>query len=265
MGFLHEGHAALVRRAKAESDVTAVSIFVNPTQFGPNEDFSTYPRDLVRDRRLCESLGVDFLFTPTAESMYPPDFAAVVRVSGLQDTLCGANRPGHFDGVAQVVTKLLNLACADVAVFGEKDFQQLAIIRRLVADLNIPTRIVGHPTVREPDGLAMSSRNARLTPDDRAVAPAVFAGLCTARERFAAGERDAQRLTEVVKMVYATALPHALVDYIALVDMHTLIPLTWVEDAGLLAVAVRLGAVRLIDNMTLTTEPSPSGGAYRAI
>ncbi|MCS6963919.1 pantoate--beta-alanine ligase [Thermoflexus sp.] len=250
MGYLHEGHLSLVRRARAENDRVAVSIFVNPTQFGPHEDYNRYPRDLNRDLRLLEPLGVDLVFAPPVEEMYPPGFQTWVIVEEVSRPLEGAARPGHFRGVATVVVKLLNIVQPDRAYFGQKDAQQAVVIRRMVQDLNIPVEIVVCPTVREPDGLAMSSRNTYLNPEERRAATVLFRALQAAKARYEQGERDAERLREVMREVIR-AEPLARPDYVSVADPETLQELSWVEDRALLSLAVYIGKTRLIDNILL--------------
>ncbi|HZQ97345.1 MAG TPA: pantoate--beta-alanine ligase [Chloroflexota bacterium] len=249
MGYLHEGHAALIRRARDQCASVIVTLFVNPRQFGPNEDFARYPRDFARDRALCESLGVDLLYAPSVDEVYPPGFATSVDVSGLSEQWEGAHRPGHFRGVATVVAKLLIGTRADRAYFGEKDYQQLQVVKRLVLDLEIPTAIVPCPTVREADGLALSSRNAYLTPDDRPRATALHRGLMAARSALAGGERDARRLADSISQTVVSA--GLTLDYAAVVDPTTLAPLDRVDRPARALVAARLGRVRLIDNLEL--------------
>jgi pantoate--beta-alanine ligase len=248
MGALHEGHAALIRRARREagpSGTVAVSIFVNPAQFGPSEDFSVYPRPLARDLALCRSLGVDLVFVPPAARMYAPDASTFVEETTLSLPLCGRSRPGHFRGVCTVVAKLLNIFRPDVAVFGEKDWQQLAVIRRMVRDLDFPVRITGHPTHREHDGLATSSRNARLSPAERAAAPAIHAAL----RKAAASARSPQDAAARARRSIA-AIPGARVDYVGAADAASLGPPRPGRPARLFA-AVFLGRARLIDNIPL--------------
>jgi len=255
MGYLHEGHLSLVRRARAENAVVAVSIFVNPTQFGPREDLSRYPRDLPRDLALLESAEADVVFTPAAEDMYPPDFATYVDPVGpLTLRLEAASRPGHFRGVATVVAKLFNLVRPDRAYFGQKDAQQVAVIRRMVADLNIPVALTVCPTVREADGLAMSSRNSYLGPEDRAAATvlsrALQAGARAFDERPAGGAEAVRRaMSEVV-----AAEPRAALDYADVCDPDTFEPLTELRAPALLAIAARVGPARLIDNALLRPD-----------
>ncbi len=251
MGYLHEGHLSLVRAARERADRVMVTLFVNPTQFGPREDLAKYPRDFDRDRALCESAGVDALFAPEAADMYPPGHATRVEVTGpLTTGLCGASRPGHFSGVATVVTKLFALCEPDVAVFGQKDAQQTAVIRRFTADLDLPVEIVVAPIVREADGLAMSSRNVYLSPEERAQALVLKRSLDAASQAFASGERDAGKLLAVVRDTLATA-PLCRPDYVACVDDATLEPLETIVRPALLALAAFFGTTRLIDNVRL--------------
>jgi pantoate--beta-alanine ligase len=247
MGFLHRGHTSLMQASRARADLTAVSIFVNPTQFGPNEDLARYPRDLDGDLETCRQMQVDAVFTPEAGAMYPAGHRTFVEVTSLQEGLCGARRPGHFRGVATVVTQLFALARPHLAVFGEKDWQQLQIIRRLAVDLHLGVEVVGMPIVREADGLAMSSRNAYLSPPERTRALALGRGLGAARARWAAGEREADALREAVRAELRAG--EVREDYVELVAPQTLEPLRKAEgvDARLL-VAGFVGATRLIDN-----------------
>ena len=249
MGYLHEGHAALMRRAGAECASVITTLFVNPKQFGPNEDLARYPRDFARDRALCESLGVDLLYAPPTEAVYPPSFATTVDVAGLTERWEGAHRHGHFAGVATVVAKLLIATSADRAYFGEKDYQQLQVVRRMARDLDIPVEIVPCATVREPDGLALSSRNAYLTAEERPRAVALSRGLGAARAAFAAGEREGRVLEALIAREVKAA--RLALDYAAVVDPDTLEPLARVEGVARALVAARLGSVRLIDNMPL--------------
>ena len=251
MGALHEGHLSLVDRARAECATVVASLFVNPTQFGPHEDFDSYPRDEARDCELFQRRGVDLVFAPALEAMYLPGSATTVRVSDLAERLEGAHRPGHFDGVATIVTKLFNVVHPDRAYFGRKDAQQLLVIRRLVRDLDMPVEVVGCPIVREPDGLALSSRNVYLSQEERAQALSLSHGLRRAREAFEAGVRDAGALRRLVEETVA-AEPLAGVEYISLADAGTLDEIErTVEGPALLSMAVRFGATRLIDNATL--------------
>ncbi|HEY9633647.1 MAG TPA: bifunctional pantoate--beta-alanine ligase/(d)CMP kinase [Coleofasciculaceae cyanobacterium] len=259
MGALHAGHISLIERARRENAITIVSIFVNPLQFGPREDFQQYPRQLEEDQQLCEQLGVDAIFAPTAIELYGnrlhtsatgTELTQVIPPLAMTSVLCGRSRPGHFQGVATVVTKLLNLVQPKRAYFGQKDAQQLAIIRRLVEDLNLPGTIVACPIVRDESGLALSSRNQYLTPLQKAQAPVLFKALCAAQKAFQCGERDHTSLVEVAKsqLVHAKDIQ---VEYIELVEPTMLKPLDEVEDRGLLVIAARFGSTRLIDNMLL--------------
>jgi pantoate--beta-alanine ligase len=252
MGAFHAGHRALMERARRACDVVVVSLFVNPTQFGAGEDLAAYPRDEGRDAAIAAEAGVDVLFAPSVEAVYPPGFQTTVRVSGLSEPLEGVQRPGHFDGVATVVTKLLNMVGPDVAYFGQKDAQQALVVRRLVRDLDIPVRIEVCPTVREPDGLALSSRNAYLDPAERERAVALRRALDAAESAVAAGERDAAAVQAAARA--AMAAYDVEPEYLALVSAETLAPVARVEDEVLVAVAARVGAARLIDNTLLTTN-----------
>jgi len=252
MGYLHAGHMALVTAARKCSEVVVVSNFVNPMQFGPNEDYSKYPRDMERDNSMCGEAGVDVVFCPSAESMYSPDTSVSVNEDRLSKVLCGASRPGHFRGVLTVVAKLFNIVQPDVAVFGQKDAQQVRVISRMVRDLDIPVRIVVHPIVREPDGLAMSSRNTYLSVSERKQACGIYKALQAAADAFKAGQRSGPYLVDCVRNVLA-ATGLVCIDYVSLVDDATLEPVTRVCDrAVLLAVAVRVGKTRLIDNVVLS-------------
>ncbi|HEY3363691.1 MAG TPA: pantoate--beta-alanine ligase [Symbiobacteriaceae bacterium] len=251
MGYLHEGHRSLMQQARKECDFVVVSIFVNPAQFGPNEDFDRYPRDLEGDGALCRAVPVDLIFSPSVAEIYPQPFLSRVGVSGITETLCGASRPGHFEGVATVVTKLFNIVRPDVAYFGQKDAQQVAVIRRMAADLNMDfVEIVACPIFREPDGLAMSSRNVYLSPAERQAALVLSRSLRMAAERVAAGERDIDRLKAAMRALIA-AEPLAAIDYVEIVDTVALRPLERLESQALAAVAVRFGKTRLIDNTIL--------------
>jgi len=250
MGYLHEGHLSLVRTSKGRADVTAVSIFVNPTQFGPNEDFQKYPRDLEKDTAYLEQGGADCLFTPAAADVYPPGYRTFVEVTGLQDKLCGRSRPGHFRGVATVVLKLFEIVRPDLAFFGAKDAQQVLIIRRMATDLDLDLEVVTCPIVREPDGLALSSRNAYLGPDERTAARALSTSLRWAERAAAAGERDAARLVAGIRAVLE-AEPLARIDYVEAVDPGSLEPVAEVRGEVLIALAVFIGPTRLIDNILL--------------
>jgi pantoate--beta-alanine ligase len=253
MGYLHEGHASLLREGRKQGDVLVLSIFVNPIQFGKNEDLDRYPRDLDRDCRLAEACGVDIVFIPTAREMYPQGFQTGVTVRDIALPLCGASRPGHFDGVATVVTKLFNIVRPDVALFGNKDYQQLAVIRRMTGDLNMPVEIVGMPIVREPDGLAMSSRNAYLSPDERQSALCLVRAIKRARELFAAGERSAAVLLRETRAVIERESA-AVIDYVEFRDGAMLDEQEVADSGTLLALAVKIGQTRLIDNTVLGEE-----------
>jgi pantoate--beta-alanine ligase len=251
MGYLHEGHIALVRQAVTENESVAVSIFVNPTQFGPNEDFGAYPRDLEHDLALLREAGAELVFVPSVEAMYPPDFQTFVEVTGVSQGLEGARRPGHFRGVATVVTKLFNIVQPDRAYFGQKDAQQVVVIKRLVTDLALPLRIVVVPTVRAEDGLALSSRNSYLSPEQRAAAPVLYRALSTARAHYAAGERSPEALRQAMREVLA-AEPLAQIDYVSVAAADTLLELEApTEGAMLLSMAVCIGRARLIDNLVI--------------
>jgi pantoate--beta-alanine ligase len=250
MGYLHEGHISLVRRAKAECDYVAVSIFVNPTQFGPNEDLAKYPRDLDRDLHLLEDAGVDLVWTPTPEVMYPSGFQTWVEVEEMTRPLEGAQRPGHFRGVTTVVTKLFNAVQPTKAYFGQKDAQQAAVIRRMTEDLNFPIEIVVCPIVREPDGLAMSSRNIYLDAHQRKAATVLYRSLSAAKEEYEKGERDAEKLRRKMKEVIASE-PLAQMQYVSCADYDTLQELEKVTGKTLLSMAVFFGKTRLIDNFVL--------------
>lgn len=259
MGALHAGHAALVREARrlAGGDGrVAVSIFVNPLQFGPNEDLDRYPRTLAADLAMCADAGADVVFAPAVKEVYFDDRSIQVTEASLSGVLCGASRPGHFNGVCTVVAKLFNLVQPDEAVFGKKDYQQLAIIRRLVRDLDFPVVIRGVETVREADGLAMSSRNRYLSPEERAQAPALRSSLAKAHEAWRTGTSESARLLDIVVGELAAAAPLGLVDYVSVADSRTLRPLDVVPDHGLIALAVFFGKTRLIDNIELHREQS---------
>jgi pantoate--beta-alanine ligase len=250
MGYLHEGHISLARRARAECDYVAVSIFVNPAQFGPNEDLSKYPRDLERDLHLLEDAGVDLVWNPTPEVMYPAGFQTWVEVEQMTHPLEGAQRPGHFRGVTTVVAKLFNALQPARAYFGQKDAQQAAAIRQMTRDLNFPIEIVVCPTVREPDGLAMSSRNVYLDANQREAATVLFRSLSAAKAAYEQGERDAERLRTIVKTVLASE-SLAQMQYVSCTDYDTLQELEQVTGKTLLSMAVFFGKTRLIDNFVL--------------
>jgi pantoate--beta-alanine ligase len=250
MGALHEGHAALIRAAGKYASRVVVSIFVNPTQFGPNEDFAKYPRTLETDRKLCADAGAHLIFAPTAEEMYPNGLTTFVDINRLGDHLCGARRPGHFRGVCTVVTKLFNIVQPDWALFGAKDYQQARILQQMTRDLNLPVGIEIVPTVREPDGLALSSRNRYLSATERAAAPRIYQALQATRAKARAGETDSARLESALAADLA-AIPGARVDYASVVDAETLQPLARLDRPAVAAVAVFLGATRLIDNVEI--------------
>jgi pantoate--beta-alanine ligase len=249
MGYLHAGHLSLIRLAREQADTVIASIFVNPAQFGPNEDLAAYPRDFERDERLCREAGVDWLFYPAPQTIYLPQHSVWVDEEALSGVLCGALRPGHFRGVCTVVAKLLNLTLPEVMVLGEKDAQQLRILRRMVRDLNFPVDVLAGPTIREADGLALSSRNKYLSPTERREAVCLFQALEAARELFAQGERQVQRIEAAMRaVVEATS---GRVDYISIADDESLAPLETIEKPALVALAVRFSGARLIDNCTL--------------
>ena len=250
MGYLHEGHLTLIRRARASCGLVVVSIFVNPTQFGPGEDYESYPRDLERDAALAEEAGADVLFYPCVREMYPDGYATYVTVEGMTQKLCGRSRPTHFRGVTTVVAKLFHIVDPDRAFFGEKDHQQLLVIRRMAADLNMKVEVVGVPTVREPDGLAMSSRNVYLDERERAAAVVLSRSLAAAREAYAAGERSAAALTGLVRGMIE-AEPLAELDYVEIYGLPDLADVERLDGPALLALAVRFGKTRLIDNTVL--------------
>ena len=248
MGFLHEGHASLMKAAKAKCDVVIVSIFVNPTQFGPGEDLETYPRDLVRDQNTCEAVGVDLIFAPEATEMYPEGYSTYVDCEGeITKQLCGASRPTHFKGVTSVVAKLFNIVQPDFAFFGQKDAQQVAVIEKMVRDLNMTVKIVPCPIVRESDGLAMSSRNTYLSAEQRKEALVLSQSLEMAKSKILEGERDADKIKAAI-VDHIQSSPLAEIDYVSLVNVKTLLPLVTIEDEFLIALAVKFGKTRLIDN-----------------
>jgi pantoate--beta-alanine ligase len=258
MGALHEGHRALMREARRRAPTVAVTIFVNPTQFGPNEDLARYPRDLDGDVEKCAKEGVALVFAPDANEMYPPGERTRVKVSGLTEHLCGASRPGHFDGVATIVTKLFAVAGPCIAVFGRKDYQQLQVIRKMTRDLLLPVEIVGHPIVREADGLALSSRNVYLSAEDRMCATAIPKALATSLERFRAGERGVAALRVPVEAALRDA--GLRVDYVTIADADELNPFgdgSAVGGRAVLAVAAFCGATRLIDNVVFGEDAPP--------
>lgn len=250
MGFLHEGHLALMGKARQSCQVVVVSIFVNPTQFGPQEDFGRYPRDEEGDRKKCEAAGVDVLFMPTAAEMYPEKPGVFVTVEGISEVLEGKVRPGHFRGVATVVNKLFNIVKPHKAFFGQKDFQQCVVIRRMVKGLNLDVEIVVLPTIREKDGLAMSSRNSYLNADERRAAPIIFRALSAARDLFAAGTREPEKIKNRIEAILQSG-PGVTIDYVELVDPENLALLDTPRNAMAILVAVRLGRTRLIDNLLI--------------
>ncbi|MDB5083364.1 MAG: pantoate--beta-alanine ligase [Bacilli bacterium] len=256
MGYLHEGHASLITRAKEECDVVVVSVFVNPLQFGPHEDLDRYPRDLERDAQLATKSGAAILFHPSAQEMYPSQVLTTVSVQQVTDRLCGASRPGHFDGVATVVLKLLNIVLPDRVYFGLKDYQQVRVISRMVSDLNVPVQIVPCPTIREPDGLAKSSRNVYLTAQDRQAALVLSNSLRELQKLVSAGERNAallqSRLTE-----WISSEPLARIDYVEILDSEKLEPVSCETAEIVAAVAVYFGQTRLIDNAVIDAEGRP--------
>ena len=253
MGYLHEGHLSLVRRARQVADRVVVSIFVNPLQFGPAEDFVAYPRDLARDLERLDQCGAHLTYAPEVEEIYPEDFATTVEVARLTQGLCGAHRPGHFEGVTTIVAKLFAAVKPHVAVFGQKDAQQTLIVKKMVRDLNLDVEIVMAPTVREADGLAMSSRNAYLTAEERMEAPALYRALRLGKKMIGRGERRACRVVAAMRDAIVP-LCHAKIDYIEAVDAESLAPVEVIETTTLLAVAVRFGKARLIDNALIRVE-----------
>jgi pantoate--beta-alanine ligase len=253
MGFLHAGHISLVERAGIENDLVGVSIFVNPTQFGPTEDLAAYPRDLDKDLELLEQAGADLVWVPEAGEVYPPDYQTYVIVEGVTRPLEGAARPTHFRGVTTIVAKLFNVYQPDRAYFGQKDAQQVVVIRQMARDLNFPTQVVVCPTVREPDGLAMSSRNSYLMPEQRAAAPVLYRALGAARANWEDGVRDGERLRMVMRRVL-DAEPLARTEYVSAADPLTLDELGEADRGVLLSMAVRIGKARLIDNLLLEIE-----------
>ncbi|TET84211.1 MAG: pantoate--beta-alanine ligase [Anaerolineales bacterium] len=258
MGYLHQGHLSLVRRARAECASVGVTIYVNPAQFSANDDLDSYPRDFDRDLRLLEAEGVDLVWAPADEDMYPPDFQTWVEVEALTRPLEGTHRPGHFRGVTTVVTKLFNATQPDKAYFGQKDAQQAVVIRRMVQDLNFPLKVVVCPTVREPDGLAMSSRNSYLDPQQREAATVLYRALTAANQAFSAGEREAEVLRHIMSEVLSTE-SLALALYISVADPDTLTELTGTVECALLSMAVYVGKTRLIDNIVVGDKGSVIG------
>jgi pantoate--beta-alanine ligase len=250
MGYLHEGHLALVKQARIENSAVIVSVYVNPAQFGPREDFDAYPRELNRDLELLQEEGVDIVFVPSDEEMYPPEFSSWVDVEKITERLEGASRPGHFRGVATVVAKLFNIVQPNKAYFGQKDAQQAAVIKRMVADLNMGVEIVVVPTFRESDGLAMSSRNIYLSPKERQAATILFKALTLARQLRQGGEKDAEKIRRQMTS-FIQKEPLARIDYVSIADAETLEELNLIDRPALASLAVRIGKTRLIDNMLL--------------
>ncbi len=252
MGYLHKGHLDLVVKAREYTPHVVVSIFVNPTQFAPNEDLDKYPRDFERDEQLCRETGVECIFYPKPSEIYPEGYSTYITVEGLSGGLCGVSRPTHFRGVATVVAKLFNIVEPDFSVFGEKDYQQLAVIKRMVRDLNMKVEIIGYPTVREKDGLAMSSRNAYLSPEERAIAPVLNRSLKHALTLFRKGETNAKKVKKLVSEMIEAA-PGCIMDYVEIVDGASLAPVERITDDAVMALAVKLGKTRLIDNISFTS------------
>ena len=251
MGYLHEGHLSLMREARKSGDILVVSIFVNPTQFSPNEDLEKYPRDFKGDMEKCKSVGVDVIFYPTNENMYSKDFQTYVEVQKVTKNLCGLSRPIHFRGVATVVAKLFNIVQPDYAFFGEKDFQQLVVIKQMVKDLNFPVKVIGCPIVREKDGLAMSSRNAYLNSEERKQALCLYKSILKVKELFESGERNVNKLIDEAKKIIST-YPLAEIDYVKIVDSETMEDINGeINKDALYALAVKIGDTRLIDNCKL--------------
>jgi len=251
MGALHQGHLSLIKLARKHADFVVVSIFVNPTQFGPQEDYKKYPRDLKKDAALCKSAGADLIFSPLPDEIYPKGFSTYINVEGLTQGLCGASRPGHFRGVATVVYKLFNIVRPDVAVFGQKDAQQLAVIKQMTKDLDLPVKIIGAPIVRERDGLAMSSRNAYLTMEERSEAPALYRALLKAKALAVSGQRSAVGIKSESKKILYRDAPLGEIDYIEIVDNKTLKPISEIQKGTLIALAAKFPNARLIDNIVL--------------
>lgn len=251
MGYLHEGHMSLVQAAKKDNDRVVVSIFVNPMQFSQGEDLETYPRDLEHDAAMCEAEGADLIFHPTAEEMYPEGFCSYVDMTGLTDTLCGAKRPNLFRGVCTVVSKLFHIVQPDRSYFGEKDAQQLMVIRRMVRDLNIPVEVIGCPIVREEDGLAKSSRNTYLSPEERHAAVILSRSIAIGKAYVAQGGTSAGALIDTITKTLNTE-PMAVIDYVSVVDLDTMQPIDTLDRPFLAAIAVYIGKTRLIDNFMVT-------------
>jgi pantoate--beta-alanine ligase len=248
MGFLHEGHLTLMQEGRRRGDLLIISLFVNPTQFGPSEDFHSYPRDFERDRKMAEAVGVDVLFAPEASDMYPPGHQTIVRVEKVTQNLCGRSRPTHFQGVTTVVMMLFEIVMPHIAIFGEKDYQQLVTIQQMVKDLRMSVEVVGLPTVREADGLAMSSRNVYLLPGERKAARSLYRSLQKAKELLQKGERKADRILDEVKGILQSE-PLVKIDYVQVCDAHTLQDVDRIEGDVVIAIAAYLGKTRLIDNL----------------
>jgi pantoate--beta-alanine ligase len=253
MGYLHEGHLSLMREAKKHGDVLVTSIFVNPTQFGPGEDYERYPRAMERDLTLVQDVGVDICFNPPAQEMYPDGFQTSVEVHGVTGNLCGTSRPGHFRGVTTVVAKLFNIVKPHLTFFGQKDYQQVIAIKQMAQDLNMDIEVIGLPTVREADGLAMSSRNAYLTPSQRTEAQALYRSLVRGKELFAQGERNAATILQAVRDIIEQETA-AKIDYVKICDAHTVQDIATLTGAAVIAVAAKIGTTRLIDNIILKEE-----------
>ena len=250
MGYFHEGHLSLMRRAKGDNDLVVVSLFVNPMQFGPQEDYQRYPRDLERDREMAEGTGADILFVPETSEIYGPGFQTFVEVTGVSQGFCGSSRPGHFRGVATVVIKLFNIVEPDCAYFGEKDAQQLRVIRQMVRDLNMNLQVIGCPIVREADGLAMSSRNIYLNPEERRAAPVLYQSLFLARDLIKQNMRETGQIREEMLRLIGRE-PLVVLDYLEFGDNESLKPVTTIQGEVLIALAVKIGKTRLIDNITI--------------
>lgn len=250
MGYLHAGHLSLVRAAKKENDVTVMSIYVNPTQFGPQEDFAKYPRDISRDLKLAQKAGVDIIFLPRNKDMYPRGYLTYVKVQKITDTLCGGKRPEHFCGVCTIVAKLLNITSPDKAYFGQKDAQQALVIKKMAEDLNIPVQIKVMPIIREIDGLAMSSRNVYLSPEEREDAVVINKALFLARQQFLRGEKNSNKILSSIKRLISSK-HSAKIDYVKIVDTENLLPIKIIKGEALIAIACYIGKTRLIDNIIL--------------
>lgn len=252
MGFLHEGHLSLIRQMRPLCDILVVSIFVNPTQFAPSEDLEQYPRDFERDEKLCRNENVDIIFYPDSGQMYPAPYATYVHVENLTDTLCGASRPGHFRGVTTIVTKLFHIVKPHLAIFGEKDFQQAVVLKKMVVDLNFDVKIMTGPIIREEDGLAMSSRNKYLTANQRRQATIIYQSLQKAQEMVKAGERNSEVIRKYI-IDNINRIPETKIDYVAVVNETTLKPVVQIDHHSVIALAVYIGSTRLIDNVRLNT------------